>query len=282
MMESQSFMSISLSRQPRLSPEQVAAYHQQGFLICPEPILPEAKFHRLKEHFERELAALSPAARPESMDVPHFTDVALFEWLFADEILDLVEPITGPDIALFSSHFICKPKGDGRRVPWHEDSAYWKTMLPTMDTLVTVWLAIDPSLRENGCMYVIPRTHREGQKGFSDYEAVDPAKNVFSNEIIRPHRDESKAVPCILQPNRASLHDSRLIHGSAENTSDLRRCGYTMRFMSSRLRLGDAARAYHQIYLARGRDLAGQEYGDPRKPADLLLARRKTLGKRGH
>jgi len=47
------------------------------------------------------------------MDVPHFVDTKLFEWLFSDEVLDLVEPIIGPDIALFSSHFICKPKGMG-------------------------------------------------------------------------------------------------------------------------------------------------------------------------
>jgi hypothetical protein len=266
----------------RLSAGQVSSYHRDGYLIHPDAIFPEPKFNRLKQHFEQQLAALPPEVRPESMDVPHFSDLALFEWLFADEILDLVEPITGPDIALFSSHFICKPKGDGRRVPWHEDSAYWKTMLPTMDTLVTVWLAIDPSMRENGCMYVIPCTHREGQKGFSDYEAVDPTRNVFTTEIIKPHRDESRAVPCVLQPNHASLHDSRLIHGSEPNRSNLRRCGYTMRFMSSRVRLNDAARAYHQIYLARGRDLAGQEYGDRGCVATVLLDARKRLGKKGH
>ena len=39
------------------------------------------------------LAALPEGVRPEAMDVPHFTDPALFEWLFANEVLDLVEPI---------------------------------------------------------------------------------------------------------------------------------------------------------------------------------------------
>jgi len=41
----------------------------------------------------------------------------------------LVERLTDPDILLFSSNFICKPQGDGRRRPWHEDSAYWKKRL---------------------------------------------------------------------------------------------------------------------------------------------------------
>jgi hypothetical protein len=37
---------------------------------------------------------------PESLDTPHFTDPKLFDWLFADEVLDLIEPRLGPDIAL--------------------------------------------------------------------------------------------------------------------------------------------------------------------------------------
>jgi len=43
---------------------------------------------------------------------------------------------------LWSSHFISKPPGDGKRVPWHEDSAYWAPRLSEQEVL-TVWLAID-------------------------------------------------------------------------------------------------------------------------------------------
>ena len=51
------------------------------------------------------------------MDVPHFVDTRLFEWLFSDEVLDLVEDVIGPDIDLFSSHLIAKPAGGSMRVP---------------------------------------------------------------------------------------------------------------------------------------------------------------------
>ena len=266
---------------PRLSDEQVAFFRREGYLIHPDAIFPQEKFDRLKTHFEQKLAALPEGARPEAMDVPHFGDPALFEWLFADEVLDLVEPLLGPDIALFSSHFIAKPGVDGRRVPWHEDSAYWKGMLDPME-VVTVWLAIDPSLEINGCMNVIPRTHTEGQKGFSDYEGVDSKVNVFGSEIVKPHRDISKAVSCILEPNHASLHDGRIIHGSEANTSGLRRCGYTMRYISSGTRLSEKAQEYHQIYLARGRDLAGQRYADPGNNDQWLIDKRAGAGKKGH
>lgn len=272
---------MSQTTHPRLTGEQVEQYNREGYLIYPDSIFPTEKFERLKNHFEQKLAELPAGSRPEAMDVPHFADPALFEWLFADEVLDLVEPILGPDIALFSSHFIAKPKGDGRRVPWHEDSAYWKKMLAPME-VVTVWLAIDPSTEENGCMRVIPRTHSEGQKGFSDYESVDASKNVFASEIVKKQRDESKAVSCILQPNHASLHDGRIIHGSQPNTSNIRRCGYTMRYIRTSTVLSEESRAFHQIYLARGRDLAGQPYGDPTQKAQQLIDQRRAIGRKDH
>jgi hypothetical protein len=264
-----------------LNSGQVSTFRSQGYLIIENPIFPQSEFDALREHFERKLAALPPDVRPEAMDVPHFTDTALFRWLLSDHVLDLVEPIIGPDIALFSSHFICKPKGNGKRVPWHEDSAYWKNMISPME-VVTVWLAIDPSTTANGCMYVIPRTHEGPRKGFSDYDPVDPAQNVFPTEITKSQRDESKAVPCVLEPNQASLHDGRLMHGSEPNTSAIRRCGYTMRYMPTSVRLSDEALAYHQIYLARGRDLAGNQYGDPAKVRPDLVNYRTKHGKKGH
>lgn len=245
----------------RLTEEEIAFYREEGYLLYNKPVFPEAKFQALQEYFDELLSQWPKDKRPEAMDVPHFTKPKLFEWLFADEVLDLVSPFLGDDIALFASHFICKPKGDGRRVPWHEDSAYWGKRLDPME-VVTVWLALDPSTEENGCMYVIPRTQ---DNGYSEYEEVDPEKHVFKREIIKGQFEETQAVPCILQPNEASLHDGKLIHGSPPNTSDLRRCGYTMRYISAATVTSAESREFHMTYLARGRDIAGCHDGDPTK-----------------
>lgn len=272
-------MSTQTQAHARLTDAQVATYKREGYLIVAEPVLPQASFEKLKQHFEDKLAVLPADVRPEAMDVPHFTDIALFEWLFSDAVLDLVEPVIGPDIVLWSSHFICKPKGDGKRVPWHEDSAYWKGRLDPMD-VCTVWLAIDPSTRQNGCMYVVPRTQ---DNGFSEYEPVDPQQNVFGSEIKPSQRRDALAVPVELQPNQASLHDGRLIHGSPANTSDMRRCGYTMRYMPAHVKMNEEkAAGAHQIYLARGRDRAGNRYGDPGKVYAELARYRESSGKKFH
>src|SRR5690606_7428508 len=114
-------------------------------------------------------------------------------------------------------------------------SYYWKGRLDRYDKIVTVWLAIDRSTRENGCMRVIPGTHRNG---FSEYEDVDTSRHVFHQQIKNPDAlDVGKAVDFELEPNECSLHDARIIHGAEANTSPYRRCGYTMRYFSTELKV---------------------------------------------
>jgi chlorinating enzyme len=262
----------------RLDRADLEFYNAEGYLLYRKPVLPQGKFEGLKAHFEEKLERLPADVRPEAMDVPHFVDTKLFEWLLADEILDLVEPIIGPDIGLWSSHFICKPKGNGKRVPWHEDSFYWKGRLDPMRVL-TVWLAIDPSTEENGCMRVIPRTQHNG---FSEYEPVDETKNVFGSEIRKFQVDESRAVACVLEPNECSLHDGKMIHGSEANTSSKRRCGYTMRYFPTSAKLSEEQYQWHNVYLARGRDLAGNRYADPSKSYEQLARYREVSKKKDH
>lgn len=249
---------------PRLSPTQVAHFRSEGYLLPADPVLPDHDFRDLRDRFEAMLADWTArGGRPEAMDTPHFYHPELMRWLLHPAVLDLVEPLIGPDIVLFSSHFICKPAGDGRRVPWHEDSAYWRGQWEPMD-VVTIWLAIDDSDLGNGCMQVVPRTHHAGYSAYGQLSE----RAVFSTEITAGSFDATSAVSCILRANHASLHHAKAIHGSAANTSDRRRCGYTMRFVSSAARFHPERNndGRFQIYLARGRDLAGNTYADPTRP----------------
>ena len=255
-------------------------FRREGYVLPVGQVLPPAEFAALKARFEEILADwVREGGRPEAMDVPHFYHPELMRWLLHPAILDLVEPLTGPDILLFSSHFICKPAGDGRRVPWHEDSAYWRGQWDPMD-VVTVWLAIDDSDLGNGCMHVVPRTHGHGYSEYADLSE----KAVFGNEIKSGTFDAASAVPCILPAGTCSLHHAKAIHGSAANTSTRRRCGYTMRFISAAARF-DASRnadGIFQIYQARGRNLAGNTLSDPRKPNQAWIDRFGVKPPKGH
>ena len=201
-------MSIT-STEPLLTPQLVAAFHNDGYIVYPRPVLPTEKFAGLKACFEKILADVPTGERPEAMDVPHFIYPELLEWALDDAILDIVEPILGPDLALFSTHFICKPKGNGKRVPWHEDSAYWKSQINPME-VVTVWLALDPSLKENGCMMVLPHTHRTGQKGFSTYADVDASEDRLTLSCARFVASSGRVREVAFRPWGRRVHRRRL------------------------------------------------------------------------
>ncbi len=259
-----------------LTDSDIRQYQEEGYCLPKGTVFSERKFTRLFNHFEDRLEEWPRDKRPEAMDTPHFGDPALNEWALAPEVVDLVEPLLGPDILLFSTHFICKPKGDGRRVPWHEDSAYWRRMLDPME-VATIWLAIDPSLKENGCMYVIPRTHNTGKKGFSDYEDVDLKSNVFDTEIVKSDRRDELAVPCELQANTCSIHDARTQHGSAANTSSLRRCGWTLRFIPATCRMSEEFVEKQLLYQARGKNTLNQKLADPEKDYSHVYDMRRGM-----
>lgn len=235
-----------------LSTEDVKAFQEQGYLLYHKPLFAPAKLARLQSIFE-ELLANKTGKLSDELDTPHLQEPALLEFLLSDEALDLVEPLLGPDILLWSSHFICKDPFTGRATPWHEDSAYWKGRVSQYDKIVTIWLALDRSTRENGCMRIIPGSHTDG---FSEYEAVDKKQNTFGSQIIGI--DDARAVYFELEVGECSLHDGRLIHGATANTSPYRRCGYTMRYMAaSTLVYPERNPPGFKIWLARGQNLAG-------------------------
>ena len=70
----------------------------------------------------------------------------------------MVEELIGPDIALSNSSFFAKPAKKGSRTPWHQDGRYWP--IRPLATC-SVWIAVDPSTTENGCLRVIPDLRRQ-------------------------------------------------------------------------------------------------------------------------
>ena len=242
-----------------LPPQAIADYDRDGYYLYHNPLFTPQRMAGLTQIFEEHLAAKGDKLSDE-LDTPHFRDPRLLDYLMSDEVLDLVEPIIGPNIGLWSSHFICKDPFVGRATPWHEDSSYWQSRVDGFEKIITVWLALDRSNRGNGCMRVIPGTHRGG---FSDYESIDARTNTFDTQV--KDVDEAQAVYFEIEPGECSLHDSRIVHGAKPNTSPYRRCGYTMRYFSTNIKVlsetNHLGEPFH-VWLARGKDLAGNRYAN--------------------
>jgi phytanoyl-CoA hydroxylase len=174
----------------------------------------------------------NPGIRAEHLDQRLVKDDPFWIRLVSDNrLLDIAQQFIGPNIALFASHYICKPAGDGRPVLWHQDGSYWP--LEPME-VVTLWLAVDDSLQVNGCLRVIPGTHKMQLR---EMKKRREEANVLDSEIDPAFVDESKAVDCVLQRGGVEVHHPNTIHGSKANNSPLRRCGLTIRYIPTSTRI---------------------------------------------
>ncbi|MDA0747926.1 MAG: phytanoyl-CoA dioxygenase family protein [bacterium] len=192
-----------------------------------------------------------PDLRPEQLHHHLMTDDPFWVRLVSDDrLLDLAELFVGPNIGLFASHYISKPPSDGQAVLWHQDGSYWP--LEPME-VVTLWLAVDDATPENGCMRVIPGTHRMDLQKMNR-RADTP--NVLNSEIDPALVDEEKAVDLVLKAGDVSVHHPNLVHGSNPNTSSRRRCGLTIRYIPTSTRIV-SEKPWPSAFLLRGEAVSG-------------------------
>ena len=254
----------------KLSVEEIARYHRNG-QIEPEWRLPDELLMRMRASLER-LVALRNDIRPDFIALPHVpqdTGLALelarefFDYVTYPPLLDLVEQVIGGDIIMWASSVFCKPAERGLEVPWHQDGQYWPIR---PQATVTVWIALDDVTRDNGCMRVIPGSHRMGE--FS-HEVSDREDLVLNNVMNDPRIDLNTAHDVVLKAGQISLHDVGLVHGSQANTSGARRAGFAIRYMPATshydrdLKMGGGSSTapvefkQRPIWLVRGVDRCG-------------------------
>jgi Phytanoyl-CoA dioxygenase (PhyH) len=255
-----------------LSEDEIARYRAEGWIV-PRWCLPAPLLDRLRDGLER-LLAENPAARPEHLvlrwgggarALP--THAEFLAPVRTPELLDIVAQLLGPDLICWGAHVFCKPGGDGLEVPWHQDGKYWP--IRPLATC-TAWLALDNSTLENGCLKVLPGSHR--MKSVYHHR-LDERPGLAINQVVDDARfDEAAAVPVELGAGEMSIHDVYMIHGSAPNTSPRRRAGLAIRYMPASslydrtIKLPGGAAAIRQdmsrrpIYLVRGQDRAGNDF----------------------
>ncbi|MCU1439265.1 MAG: Phytanoyl-CoA dioxygenase [Rhodoglobus sp.] len=188
-----------------------------------------------------------PDVRPEHLGHLYLKDDPFWLRLVSDDrLLDIAELYLGPDLALFASHYIVKPAFIGQPVLWHQDAAFWP--LEPME-VVTLWLAIDDSTPENGCVRLVPGSQTmkiEPMKDASDTE------NVLGQEIA-VDVDESQAADMILRSGDVEVHHPMIVHGSNANTSPRRRAGLTIRYIPTTTRITGDQQPFPSAFWLRGK-----------------------------
>jgi len=229
-----------------LAPSQVERYHRDGILF-PVPALSRDEVAPFRGAFEELAARLG--GRPVAQALGH-TQV-YFRWAYdlatRPAILDAVEDVLGPDILVWTVSIFPKYPRDPGYISWHQDGTYWG--LDSTEVL-TAWVALTDSTVENGCMRVVPRSHRRPILPHRDTYAPD--NRLSRGQEIEGHVDERDAVDVVLRAGEMSLHHVNIIHGSNPNPSDRSRIGFAPRFTTPRTRQIDGQPL--TAVLARGRD----------------------------
>jgi non-heme Fe2+,alpha-ketoglutarate-dependent halogenase len=208
-----------------LSRQQLDRYERDGILF-PIRVFSDDEASYFRGAFE---SILDNCGSMKRLDNLHL----FFDWAYRlvthGNVLNVIQDVLGDDILVYGTLVFYKPPRDPGYASWHQDSVYSGLHL-TPST--SAWIALTPSHPANGCMRVIPGSHKSGLLNHTNVQDD-------SNLLRRGERivavDESRAVDVVLQPGEMSLHHSTIVHGSNRNTSDEPRIGFIVRFITNQI-----------------------------------------------
>lgn len=183
----------------------------------------------------------------------------LFDWVHEicshRRVVDAVaDAMDCPDVLIFhSTTWIKEPESAGF-VSWHQDATYLGL---EPGEFVTGWIALTHATPENGCVRVMPGTHKLGQLP-ADLRP-DKENLLSSGQVARISFDDSRIVDMPLRPGEMSLHHTYAVHGSNPNHTPDRRIGIGIQFVPATARTLDfvmRANALCSALLVRGEDRA--------------------------
>ncbi|MEM1099928.1 MAG: phytanoyl-CoA dioxygenase family protein [Pseudomonadota bacterium] len=248
----------------RLSAAEIAHYNAQGF-VQPFDIFSAAEMAEIRAYIDG-LMHDAGEAGAYGINCYQARLAGLYDIATDARILDHVEDILGPDILCWATAILSKKPHDPKAVPWHQDASFWK-LSPART--VTVWLAIDDADAENSAMRFIPGTH---DRGAFAVQATEAGRAVFHQETAGANALGAPFTNA-LKAGQISLHADMLVHGSLANTSDRRRCGFTLRYCPPTVDITDAAWAAGvEAILCRGQ--AGRWATHPRPENDDITRTR--------
>ncbi len=211
-----------------LTVEQIAFYHDNGYLIVEDAIDPGplAEMQAATREFIEQSRAVSRSDDVYDLDdghsadnprltrikLPHMQHPVFDQVMRSKRLLSILQPVLGPDIRLHTSKLNTKAPGGGAAVEWHQDWAFYPH---TNDDMLAVGIMLADVDEANGPLMVIPGSHR------------GPVLSHFSNGVFcgavdpdDPDFDLAKAVTLTGKAGSLSLHHVRILHGSAPNRSD--------------------------------------------------------------
>jgi phytanoyl-CoA hydroxylase len=170
------------------------------------------------------------------------------------KIKRIVNRLLGSDSRMIQDMALLKPAHVGREKPWHQDNAYF--LYSPFELVMGTWVALDAATPENGCMHVIPGSHKFGPRPhYHDRDCQLP------DELV----DRTKDTVVPLKPGGVMFFSGMIHHGTPPNQSPARRRAVQFHYASVNCRKlsGDE----HEQFFADKKGYAGCAGHEFKKPA---------------
>ena len=153
-------------------------------------------------------------------------------------LTDPVVDILGPDLLGLNSLYIWKPPKIGLGFPWHQDRWYTRPQFKTKTTVGT-WTAIDAADKDNGCLYVIPGSHKIG---ILEHVELEGSQQQEFKQAVGARDEDGVAVE--IPPGSVIFFDNRILHKSTDNNTERFRRSNIAHYISAK-----AERVPHKSYM---------------------------------
>lgn len=220
---------------PKLTDEQIQQMDHLGFVIL-EDLFSAEEVAELEKHLTAFHLAKEEAMKRNGGDGMNRPGEILFSWGIAEEDVDvynftkndkmkaIATQLLGPNVDLYWNQTVYKNPETNKIFPWHQDDAYGPV---EPSPYLTCWLAISDATTENGCISVLPGSHKDGLR---------PHEKSDIGLVGHPadHPDQGIQVP--IKSGSMILFWSTVLHKSGPNLSDGMRKAYIMQYAAHGLK----------------------------------------------
>ncbi len=246
-----------------LSAEELERYREDGYLIFPALIRgrklarykatgddlverarsltgQEGGFHLQPDEGEQPIPGRLFKVQGVCVEEPRLLELAR-----EPAILNRVEALVGPNIDVFGTKFFPMLPRGGTSTGWHQDNHYFGT---NSDRIVSCGIYLEDSDAGNGCLRLIPKSHRTGQLARHEHGGGTYAHGDWVDV------DESRGIDVVCPGGTLVLFSANLLHGASPNRSERSRYSTAWHYIPGDLKLERFPRGiYKDRHIVRGR-----------------------------
>ncbi len=210
-----------------LSDDQINEYHEQGYVVV-DGVFSRDELAAMDKELDRLVdEGASDGAHGKGWIMSLGLVSKATEVFCADDsILDLVASVVHPGIAIYSAKLVTKESQEEAVCHWHQDDAYY-TRHSQSATRMSVWIPLQDTELEHGCLELIPGSHKRG------LQPTSLRKTGTCTLAMDVDVNLDERIYCPVKAGSMILFSAMLWHASAGNQTDQRRRAFIVSYQEA-------------------------------------------------